>query len=132
MISLRHRASPIPPWLRAVLVLVFAAIGSIAHTSAGSTRSLYMVVDAITVPSGSHCLGLGCERQAHHAPECCSAGPCVCLIEISSGMILFGEAGRLEHFILEPRWTRQLQEGIDRPPKQANAFNLLPPQQDTV
>ena len=131
MISLRHRASLIPPWLRVILVLFFVATGSIAHTSAGPTGAPNMVGDAITVPSGSHCLGHGCERQAYHAPECCSAGNCACLIEISLG-ILFAEAGRTEHFRLEARWRRQLQEGIDRPPKQAKAFNLLPPQQDTV
>lgn len=131
MISLLHRASLMPPWLRAVLVLVFVAIGSIAHTSAAATSAPGTVVDGTSVPFAGHCIGPGCEQQAHHASECCGTGPCGCVFETPSALS-FAEAGHIEHFRFEPRWTRQLRQGIDRPPKQAKVFNLLPPQQDTV
>ena len=130
MTDLPHRPSQMPVWFRAVLVLLFVAIGSSVHTSAAAISAPGTVVGGTSIPSAGHCISAVCEKLPHYSSECCGGGSCLCTFEPPSALPSV-DAGQVEHIGFEPSWRKQLTEGIDRPTK-AKAVDLLPSQQDTV
>lgn len=125
-ISTRFRSRAWSLWIRTTLLVTLMVLSSTAHASSMTWRAL----DALTEPpiqlsAGGHCIA--CHGGAHHASECCVAGPCECISERPPEEPMIG-SGMARLFGYRQTLAGLAGNGIDRPPKGYQlAPNSFPP-----